>query len=78
MFDEYLDSEYSIVKGVAEALDMIKKDHDAGNLSKEEAEELSGDIIEMARLQTLAETVERKAAIEKAVDALSSLFHTKL
>ena len=69
-FEDFFDHEESSVADAAHILAEAKQAYDAGDLTYDEFQELSQDVLEIGQIEKLADTLERKIAIQKAVDLI--------
>ena len=75
-FSEFLNHEEEVVRDTAKMLQELVGTYQTRFLKKEEVEELASDLLDMAKIENLSESIERKANIEKAFNALKLLITT--
>ena len=72
-FGDFFSHDEQSVREAAEILAEAKQGVANGDLTQSEFEELAQDVLEIGQMQELADTLERKIAIQAAVDILSML-----
>jgi hypothetical protein len=70
---EFLEHEEESIRKTAEVLQELTETLESGTLSKEEYDELVGDLLDMKKIDELADTIERKAIIEKAFNLMTQM-----
>lgn len=66
MFTEFFKDEDEHVRDAARQVEALRMQMDKGELNPSEFEELSGDILDLDKIEELADSIERAAYIEKA------------
>ena len=69
-FQDFFNHEEVVVKKAARFLAKIEHQYKLGKISADEFKELANDALEISKIDDLANDLERKAAIEKAIAAL--------
>jgi len=72
-FSEFLKHDEEVVRRVAGVLRELSESLDLKSISKEEYDELVGDLLDMNKIDNLATSIEQKAKLEKAFNALSTI-----
>ena len=68
--NELLDSNDPLIRNAAMVVNEAKVGYEAGELTREQFDELVEDALQVAEVDELADDLERKIAVQKAVDVL--------
>lgn len=72
-FNDFLDHDEDSVRKAAEILEEAKTGLEEGMLSREQFDEIAEDVLQIEEMTKLADSLERKIAIQQAVSALRSI-----
>jgi len=72
-FSEFLKHDDEVVRRVAGVLRELSESLDLKSISQEEYDELVGDLLDMNKIDNFATSIEHKAKLEKAFNALSAI-----
>lgn len=70
---KYLKDDDMVIKQTAIVIKELTESYESKAISKEEYDELLGDLLDMDQIDDLCDTVEQKAKVEKAFKALISI-----
>jgi hypothetical protein len=73
MFDQFLNSDDAEVASRAQKLQNYATQYKAGQLSKSEYDELCQDVCDLSQIDDLANTVEEKAELQRAFEAMMQI-----
>lgn len=69
----YLENEDPLIAHFATEARKLRQDFNQNKITKSEFNELLGDLFDLRQIDELAESIERKANIEKAIRAIAKL-----
>ena len=69
-FEDYFDHEEPCIAEAAKILAEAKDALKTGDISKSEFEEIANDVLQIKKVDELADTIDRKRAIGEALDGL--------
>lgn len=69
-FEDFFDHDEPMVSTAARFLADIKEKYEAGEISKDEFKELANDALEIQEMSGLADDLDRKVAISRALSTL--------
>jgi hypothetical protein len=73
---EFLKDDDEDVRRTAKVLSELTEAYELKSLSKDEYDELVEDLLDMKKIDDLCDTIEKKAKLEKAFNALSEIIST--
>lgn len=72
-FSEFLKHDEEVVKRVARVLAELTESLELKSISQQEYDELTDDLLDMEKIDKLADSVEQAAKIEKAFNSLAGI-----
>jgi len=69
-FEDFLEHEEEIVRRTATVLQELNESYERKALNKDEYQELVNDLMDLGKIDELADSIESKAAIQKAFASL--------
>jgi len=75
-FQDFLKDDDATVRRVSKVLAELTEAFELKSISREEYDELTADILDVGKIDDLATSVEQKAKLEEAFDALASIVGT--
>ena len=72
-FTEFLEHDDEIIRRTATVLQELNENYDREALNEEEYQELLNDLMDLGKIDELADSIERKAAIQKVFEQLMLL-----
>ena len=72
-FKDFFDHDEPVISFAAKFLSQIEEKYKAGEITADEFKELAADAVEIGDMQGLADDLDRKAAISRALASLSAI-----
>ena len=73
MIDNLLKDDDTDIRRAAKVISELSEAYELGALSRVEFDELAEDVLDIEKIDTFCNTIERKAKIEKAFTALTTI-----
>ncbi len=73
MFEKFVKSTNGKIRDIAESLEKYKTAHEAGQITNEEFQELSDDLLDLNKIDDLADKLEERVAIKEAMETMITI-----
>ena len=73
MFEEFIKSDNDKVRDMAENLERYKTAHKDGQITNEELQELSDDLLDLDKIDDLADKLEERVVIKEAMETMITI-----